>query len=159
MLDPQGDTHLYMQISEIIRSRIVSGLPPGSPVPSEAELQKEFGVARTTARKAIRILRDQGLVHTVRGEGTFVGFPDAAPRSPRKVPHYQHIAGEISEQIRAGELRPRRPIPGETALTQRYEVARETVRRAMALLRDQGWIYTVPRRGSYVAPEERWPTR
>lgn len=158
MLDLEGDTHLYLQITDILRCRIRNGLRPGTPVPSEADLQREFGVARTTARRAIRILRDEGIVYTLQGQGTFVG-PDAAPRSPRKVPLYQQIADEISERIRAGVWRPRRPIPGETALTQRYDVARETVRRAMALLREQGWIYTVPQRGSYVSPEERWPTR
>jgi DNA-binding GntR family transcriptional regulator len=38
-----------------------------------------------------------------------------------------------------------------------YGAARETVRRAIALLREQGWVFTVPHRGSYVAPEERRP--
>jgi DNA-binding GntR family transcriptional regulator len=36
-------------------------------------------------------------------------------------------------------------------------VARETVRKAIALLREEGWIYTVPQRGSFVAPEEKQP--
>ncbi|GGO77128.1 GntR family transcriptional regulator [Nonomuraea cavernae] len=158
MLDPESDTHLYLQISETIRARIVQELSPGDPVVSEAQIQLEFGVARTTARRAIRVLRDEGLVHTVQGEGTFVGALDQAPRTPRKAPLYQHIAREVSDQIKAGEFRPRRPIPGEAAMVQRYAVARETVRRALALLREQGWIYTVPQRGSYVSPEERWPT-
>ncbi|MFD2354744.1 hypothetical protein ACFSTC_43980 [Nonomuraea ferruginea] len=42
-------------------------------------------------------------------------------------------------------------------MLQQYECARETVRRAMALLREQGWIYTVPQRGSYVSPRDSWP--
>ncbi|MEU8248603.1 winged helix-turn-helix domain-containing protein [Nonomuraea sp. NPDC048916] len=157
MLDPEGDTHLYLQISEVIRSRIVHELSPGDPVASEAQIQQEFGVARTTARRAIRVLRDEGLIHTVQGEGTFVGALDQAPRAPRKLPLYQHIASEVSDRIKAGEFHPRRSIPGETALVQHYDVARETVRRALALLREQGWIYTVPQRGSYVSAEERWP--
>ena len=158
MLDPDGDTHLYLQISEIIRSRIVQGLSPGDPVASEADIQREFGVARTTARRAIRVLRDEGLVHTVHGEGTYVGAHAEAPRAPRKTPLYQCIAQDIAGHINAGKIQPRRPIPGETALVQRYDVARETIRRAMALLREQGWIYTVPQRGSYVSPPERWPS-
>ncbi|WP_101788783.1 GntR family transcriptional regulator [Nonomuraea indica] len=157
MLDPEGDTHLYLQLSQILRARIADGLPPGAPVPSEAQLQREFGVARTTARRAIQVLRDEGLVHTVQGHGAFVGAPGQAPRAPRKTLLYRQIAADISAAILAGGLRPRRPIPGETALAQRYDVARETVRRAMALLREEGWIYTVPQRGSFVSPEERWP--
>ncbi|WP_049567916.1 GntR family transcriptional regulator [Nonomuraea sp. SBT364] len=155
MLDPESDTHLYLQISEIIRARVVQ-CSPGDPVASEADIQREFGVARTTARRAIRRLRDDGLVHTVQGEGTYVGVAEA-PRAPQEMPLYQHIAAEIVQQISCGALTPRRAIPGEAALVRQYDVARETVRRAMALLREQGWIYTVPQRGSYVSPEERWP--
>ncbi|MEV4176096.1 MULTISPECIES: GntR family transcriptional regulator [unclassified Nonomuraea] len=156
MLDYEGDTHVYIQIANILRER-VAGLPSGSPAPSEAEIQQEFGVARTTARRAVRLLREEGLVYTVQGEGAFVGQPAGAPRQKRKMPLYQQIATEITDQIKAGELLPRRPIPGETALVKRHGVARETVRRAMALLREQGWIYTVAQRGSYVSPKESWP--
>ncbi|NUW36896.1 GntR family transcriptional regulator [Nonomuraea sp. SMC257] len=157
MLDYNGDTHLYLQIADILRHR-VSDLTSGHPVPSEADIQAEFGVARTTARRAIHVLREEGLIYTVQGEGTFVGAPDAAPRKQRKTPMYRQIASDIAEQIKAGRFQPRRPIPGETALLQEYDVARETVRRAMALLREQGWIYTVAQRGSYVSPKEEWPS-
>ncbi|TMR14325.1 GntR family transcriptional regulator [Nonomuraea turkmeniaca] len=156
VLDYDGDTHIYVQIADILRRR-VSGLSSGHPVPSEADIQQEFGVARTTARRAIHVLREEGLVYTVQGEGAFVGTPDEAPRKQRKVPFYQQIATEIADQIKAGEYLPRRPIPGESALVEQYGVARETVRRAMALLREQGWIYTVAQRGSYVSPKESWP--
>ncbi|TDD47289.1 GntR family transcriptional regulator [Nonomuraea terrae] len=156
VLDYEGDTHVYIQIADILRRR-VSGLAAGSPVPSEAEIQQEFGVARTTARRAVNLLREEGLLYTVQGEGSFVGPPAGAPRQKRKMPIYQQIAADVSGQIKAGELLPRRPIPGETALVKQYGVARETVRRAMALLREQGWIYTVAQRGSYVSPKESWP--
>ncbi|MFG1943502.1 GntR family transcriptional regulator [Nonomuraea sp. NPDC048826] len=157
MLDPEGDTPLYLQLSEILRSRVARAAA-GDPVPSEAELQHEFGVARTTARRAIRILRDDGLVRVVQGRGVFVGSDSGAAVRLRKAPLYRLIADEVAQQISDGVYLPRRPIPSETTLLQRYDVARETVRRAMATLREEGWIYTVPQRGTYVAPEERWPT-
>jgi DNA-binding GntR family transcriptional regulator len=156
VLDYDGDTHIYIQIADILRRR-VSGLSSGHPVPSEADIQQEFGVARTTARRAIHVLREEGLIYTVQGEGAFVGTPEEAPRKKRKVPIYQQIAADIAEQIKAGEFQPRRPIPAESALLKQYGVARETVRRAMALLREQGWIYTVSQRGSYVSAKELWP--
>ncbi|WP_344834071.1 GntR family transcriptional regulator [Nonomuraea dietziae] len=84
-------------------------------------------------------------------------MPEKRARSPRKTPLFRQIAGDIEQRIRTGQLQPRRPIPGESTLVQEYEVARETVRRAMALLREQGWIYTVPARGSFVSPKESWP--
>ena len=72
-VDPQSATPVYVQVANILRSRIESGrLQPDRPVPSEAQLQQEFGVARGTARKAIALLREQGLVVTVKGRGSYV---------------------------------------------------------------------------------------
>ncbi|GIH91998.1 GntR family transcriptional regulator [Planobispora siamensis] len=158
MLDHEGDTHLYVQIADIIRERIAREiLLAGHAVPSESELREEFGVARTTARRAIRTLRDEGLVHAVQGEGTFVGPPDGIRRRNRPTPMYREIADDLMRTILRGELRPRRPLPSEAALVHRHGVARETVRHAIRILREEGWIYTVPQRGSFVSPPERWP--
>jgi len=72
-VDPQSATPVYVQVADILRARIQSGqLLPDRPVPSEAQLQQEFGVARGTARKAIALLREQGLVVTVKGRGSYV---------------------------------------------------------------------------------------
>lgn len=63
----------YQQIAAILRERIQRGdLEPGQPIPSEVALQQEFGVARHTARHAVQLLREQGLVSTVPGLGTYV---------------------------------------------------------------------------------------
>jgi GntR family transcriptional regulator len=72
-VDSDSATPVYIQVANILRSRIESGeLVPNRPVPSETQLQQEFGVARGTARKAIALLRDQGLVVTVKGRGSYV---------------------------------------------------------------------------------------
>ena len=72
-VDPQSATPVYVQVADILRSRIQSGqLLPDRPVPSETQLQQEFGVARGTARKAIALLREQSLVVTVKGRGSYV---------------------------------------------------------------------------------------
>jgi GntR family transcriptional regulator len=72
-VDPDSATPVYVQVADILRARIEAGqLLPDRPVPSETQLQQEFGVARGTARKAIALLRDQGLVVTVKGRGSYV---------------------------------------------------------------------------------------
>lgn len=158
VLDRDGPIPVYKQIADIIRDRIDNGeLPPGNPMPSEAELEAEYGIARTTARRVARELREQGLVYTVQGEGTFVG-DDSAPRARRKIALYQQIAEEIAERIRRREFKPNRPIPSEKALMQQYGVAKVTARQAVAFLRAQGWVFTVPYRGTYVSPPDNWPT-
>ena len=60
-------------IAEAIRSQIESGeLPPGAQLPSERDLASAYGTARNTAREAVRILADAGLVITDQGKGSFV---------------------------------------------------------------------------------------
>ncbi len=69
-MDP---TPLYVQLANILRDMIKSGeLPSRAPVPSESYLQQQHGVSRGTVRMAIGILRDEGLVITIGGRGTFV---------------------------------------------------------------------------------------
>lgn len=63
----------YRQLAEILRGQIGSGeLAPGAMVPSVKRLRQQYGVAETTARKAVALLRDEGLVESVTGWGTFV---------------------------------------------------------------------------------------
>jgi len=71
--DPLAPVPRYRQIAEIIKRRIERGeLEPNRPVPSEAQIQQEWGVARATARRSIALLRDWDLVVTVPGLGTYV---------------------------------------------------------------------------------------
>ena len=76
--DPMAPVPRYRQIAAILRRRIEAGeLEPDRPIPSEAAIEQEFGVARQTARKAVAVLRDDWhLVKTVPGLGTYV-MPEA----------------------------------------------------------------------------------
>jgi DNA-binding GntR family transcriptional regulator len=61
------------QIANELRERITSGdLPPGARLPSITTLMQEYGVARNTARRALAILEEEGLIEIVHGWGSFV---------------------------------------------------------------------------------------
>ncbi|WP_239513664.1 winged helix-turn-helix domain-containing protein [Streptosporangium sp. 'caverna'] len=63
-------------MADVLRKRIASGTyKRGYPVPAESAMQQEFEIARGTARKIIAKLRDEGLIYTVPGLGSFVGPP------------------------------------------------------------------------------------
>jgi GntR family transcriptional regulator len=72
-LDLDGPEPLYEQIAAILAARIADGTyPPRRRVPSEAGVCDEFGVSRPTARAAVQLLVERGLIVTVRGKGSFV---------------------------------------------------------------------------------------
>lgn len=71
---PIGDrTPLPLLVYQRLRAEVVSGSsPPGSRLPSEAELAAAFAVSRVTVREALRMLQRDGLVIARHGRGHFV---------------------------------------------------------------------------------------
>ncbi|WNZ08950.1 winged helix-turn-helix domain-containing protein [Streptomyces sp. 11x1] len=75
-IDPNKIAYVYMQVADHIAARIASGeLRPGARLSGERDLGTEYGVAYLTARRAIRELRERGLVVTLAAKGTFVAYP------------------------------------------------------------------------------------
>lgn len=68
------------------------------------------------------------------------------------VPLYEQLADVIRGRIRAGKLKHLDSLPSETALEQEFGVSRDTARRAIQALRDEGLVFTVRRRGTFVGP-------
>ena len=71
IINPESPEYPYVQVAAMLRERIVSG-EITSVLPSLTDLTQETGLAPNTIRRAIKILRDEGLVYTVPGRGTFV---------------------------------------------------------------------------------------
>ena len=72
-IEPISEVPIYRQLAAILRAQIESGeLAPGALVPSEQTLMGQHGIARDTVRAAIKVLREEGLVITTPGKGTFV---------------------------------------------------------------------------------------
>ena len=64
---------LYDQIAQRLRGEIASGaLAPGTRLPSERELARALEVSRPSVREAIAALKNDGLVETRAGAGTYV---------------------------------------------------------------------------------------
>ena len=63
----------YRQLADRFRKEILSGkYNPGDALPTEMEICDRFKVSRHTARDALRILTDDGLIERRRGAGTVV---------------------------------------------------------------------------------------
>ena len=72
-IDPSSDRAVFRQIADHLRQAIGSGrLNAGDQLPSEAQLMAHYGVARMTARNALRLLQDEGLTTAEHGRGVYV---------------------------------------------------------------------------------------
>ena len=81
---------LYQQIKEALLARIVSGdWPPGTFIPSESALSKEYGVSVGTLRKALDVLANELVVIRHQGKGTVVATHD----SDRSLFQFFHLVG------------------------------------------------------------------
>lgn len=72
----------YEQIADDLRGKIVRGeLTPGDRLPSEQDLRTSWSVARATAVAALKVLRQEGLVESRQGNGTYVSARPAIART------------------------------------------------------------------------------
>lgn len=61
----------YQAIADSVRE-LIRDSAPGDLLPSDAELCDSFAVSRMTARQAVQVLVNEGLVYRRRGQGTFI---------------------------------------------------------------------------------------
>lgn len=87
----RGGDPAYVRIAKSLGDRIASGVyPEGSRLPSGPQLCADFGVSPMTARRALALLENQGMVSAIQGRGTFVRSMDLS-RSPF---HLDYRGGE-----------------------------------------------------------------
>ena len=71
--DNDSATPLYLQLSRKLAGAIHSGMwQPDEALPSERTLSEQLRISRVTARKAIDVLCERGLLTRRQGSGTFI---------------------------------------------------------------------------------------
>ncbi|RBM14955.1 GntR family transcriptional regulator [Streptomyces sp. PT12] len=92
-LDPDDTRPAFQQVSSALRADILTGkYVPGDQLPSGPELTRHFGVAKATIQRALDQLRDDGLIVTRKGKGSFV-----RQRTERPVGLRPHLEAAFSE--------------------------------------------------------------
>lgn len=72
-LNPSSAVPLYQQAAGHITAAVESGdLAPGDKLPSERDLADDWGIAYLTVRRTMQQLREDGVIVTVQGKGTFI---------------------------------------------------------------------------------------
>ncbi|WP_406387058.1 GntR family transcriptional regulator [Streptomyces sp. NBC_00211] len=131
----------YLVIPEALRARIAEGVYAGG-LPSEAEIGREFGVASTTVRRALRALEESGAIAGVGRQVAAVG----------RLAPYEQIMTDLHRRIREGVLPAGARLPSEAELVETYGVARGTVRRAARELEAAGYVRAQQGVGCFVSP-------
>lgn len=93
LLDAGSSEPLHLQLRGHLRAQILNhSLPPGTSLPSEAQLQVRYGVSRSVVRQALGALTDEGLIERGRGRGSTV--------APRREHHrLVHRTSGLSAQL------------------------------------------------------------
>src|SRR5256885_15293818 len=110
-------SRLHRHLMRVLIADIVSGaLPPGAPLPREADLATQFGVSRGVARECIRGLEERGLVSVKHGRGATVNgqhswnvFDPEVLAAALRSDHGPDILGEYLECRRILEVEAGRP--------------------------------------------------
>jgi len=118
-----ADEPRYRQIAKEYRQKIINGeLHDGDKLPSESQLCELHNVSTITARSAVKLLREWGLAHGVRGKGVFVRRP---AQLTRIAPHRYFRGQQARDYVREAEA-------SGVGLTAEHETTRTTAPAAIA---------------------------
>jgi DNA-binding GntR family transcriptional regulator len=103
------ETPRYLQVADELRARIESGeLPPGTRLPSVAEIISQYGGSNSIATAAYKLLVDEGLVVSRHGAGHYVRStesPELLVRRHRRRSEDSPFAEGAAEQGAVGTWR------------------------------------------------------
>lgn len=86
----------YQEIADELRGRAVAS-PAGTVLPSESEMSAEFGASRVTVRRALEVVRGEGLIAARQGFGWFV----ATEPIRQRLEHLGTIEGQLETSGRS----------------------------------------------------------
>lgn len=148
MVRPKSKDAVYLKIGAALEQRIRSGsLKPGDRLPSESAVAVEFGVARGTAREALKHVEAVGLVDSLPGVGRVIRGPGQA--TDRR-PLFHQIAAKLEDEIHQGVYEAGTLMPSEAVLEQRFRVSRTTIRNALRVLDGKNLVEVVHGKGRFI---------
>jgi len=131
---------LWHQVADALEHDILSKVyPPGSRLPTEADLAARFGVNRHTLRRAVAVLQDQGLIRVEQGRGTFVQ-EDVIEYPLARRTRFSEIVGRQA-RTPSGKLLRSVSIPADAVVADRLGVA---IGDAVALIETIGMADDAP---------------
>ncbi|TQL40413.1 GntR family transcriptional regulator [Homoserinimonas aerilata] len=104
-VDATTGSPLHAQLSALLRAGIGDGsLPPGSQLPTEAEIQEKFGISRSVVRQTMAGLASDGLILRGRGRGSVVAPHLEHHRQVQRMPGLSAQISTVSGPVRTEVL-------------------------------------------------------
>ena len=88
---PDGTAPKYHRLASFLLSTFIENARPHNALPTEKELQDQFGLSRDTVRRAIAVLQQRGLVYNVQGSGTYVADQRKLRKEPRLISYTEDM--------------------------------------------------------------------
>jgi GntR family transcriptional regulator len=170
-----GTEPQFQQIADTLRGEIESGqYPPGSLMPTQAEVAERFGVSKVTANAAIRVLRAEGKVRIAFGRGAeVVNVPVITREAARrqKIRADNGARGAFDAEIRAAGMTPNSqttpsevPAPADVAAILGTEPGAPVLARSRRMYADgipmqlaTSWLPLDLAAGTQIAQEDSGP--
>lgn len=145
-----GGSFPYRRIVDDLRAEITAGQrAPGERLPSEHDLAAQYEASRPTVRRAIAVLKAEGLVVSEQGRGMFVRSTPHVRLLLSGANYRKHrnagLSGFNAQVLEQGQLPEQRlldviTIPASTDVAQRLHLAEDeqvVVRKRLFLINDQ----------------------
>ena len=105
-LDPDDTRPPYQQVAHLLRRAIEQGdLKPGEQLPSYQGLADQYGVAIGTVKRAVAIVRDEGLIIVRHGMGSYVRTNAQQEEGVDELAELRQQLADVRERLDAIERR------------------------------------------------------
>ncbi|MFD9190386.1 GntR family transcriptional regulator [Streptomyces phaeochromogenes] len=133
-----------------VRERLERGTyRPGTRIPRECDLAREFGVSNTVVQKALKPLKDDGTLYTVLSRGTYAADPESPFQGSRRA----CVERLVRQRLEDGTYKPLMWLPTLVALASEFETVPSTVHFAFGSLKAEKLLGTA-QGGTYVIDPE-----
>ena len=68
----------------------------------------------------------------------------------------REVTEAVRDRIRSGQYRPGARIPSQSEMCDEFGVSGRTIGAAIADLRERGYVWTLPHKGTYARPSDDW---
>ncbi len=145
--DKASDSPLVLKVRDHVVHQLEQ-LYPGDRVPSETRIANDCGVSRTTVRRVLQSLEDEGIItrrKTIRTLQRSIQESDKVDLPPDPLPKDQEVARWLLSQIGHGNIRPGQNI-SERSIARQLGCSYTPVREALLALSPLGFFDKSDRR-------------